>query len=723
MSPPHEFRPEAPAFAPGRPLPEIVVRTSAAPVPSDDVTEEQRIALNPPGRNQARTSRLLPIPEHTHTVGLTAADRGVQSTAHSRTAVRGESVEASRHNRGTGLDTLSPELAALWAESGRPRSKSEAPVMLSHSRASSESVTSRNSSPSKRGILDYEKLQKGTELRVKKQNYKAMHSPSEAKVLDNLNAAFNNNDKNLQNSQIGARACTDCNLKPSHKLWPCQHTVCYHHILYGPDTDSHTPVYCGHCQKVKFSTTPVQYQYRSKLTVRIQSVQEVHEVTPAVQGPSTGLATAISDQVWPSSVPVQSPAKGHLTQNMNPLQQGTSWGHPQFTSQTPVPDPRLAQAGYHAMTPPLARPETAMSNVSYTSQAPFGPYGMPPQRGVSLLGSDPTQNGGLQYGGRQDGMYRNIQQHNIMQQRGVDPRSLPMGPPMGPRMDPGLQHGNYMPRPTLPDPFIDRQSSVYNGGPAWNRTNDWNPNFAPYGGRNPGQVQNFALQGGSNPGQVQNFAPQGGSNQAQTQNYGGPQPFAPQTYTGPPNMSALPVQPHPNQSGNAAGESHSQEYKASAAALAQAIKAGMCEDSVPSGDTPSRPPWSSNRGRGGRDEWMPQQPMRAPVLGPLVVPPPPPPPSFRVAPHPPFFEKLAQGHRPTLEEAIEHVPFQELCRYAKPVSWGVIKVMNIPYGTTKNEIVAAVGRNARLVSQPPGSPYYAIHIIMERSTGKTMDCY
>ncbi|KAK4957010.1 hypothetical protein LTR28_005725, partial [Elasticomyces elasticus] len=672
MSPPHGFRPEAPAFAPGRPLPEIVVRTSAAPVPSDDVTEEQRIALNPPGRNQARTPRLLPIPEHSHTVGPTAADRGVQSTAHSRTAARGEPVGAPRHDRGIGSDTLSPQLAALWAESGRSRSKSEAPVMLSHSR---ETVTSRNSSPSKRGILDYEKLQKGTELRVKKQNYKAMHSPSEANVLDNLNAAFNINDKNLQNSQIGARACTDCNLKPSHKLWPCQHTVCYHHILYGPDTDSDTPVYCGHCQK---------------------SVQEVHEVTPAVQGPSAGPATAISDQVWPSSVPVQSPAKSHLTQNMNPLQQGTSWGHPQFTSQTPVPDPRLAQAGYNAVTPPLARPETAMSNVSYASQAPFGPYGMPPQRGVSLLGSDPTQNGRLQYGVRQDGMYGNMQQQNNMQQRGVDPR----GPPMGPRRDPGLQHGNYMPRSALPDPFIDRQSSVYNGGPAWDRTNDWNQNFAPHGGSNPGQVQNFAPHGSSNPGHIQNFAPQGGStpgqvlnfaphggsNPAQTQTYGPPQPFAPQPYTGPPNMPALPVQSPPHQSGNAAGESHSQQYKASAAALAQAIKAGMCEDSAPSGDTPSRPPWSSNRGRGGRDEWMPQQPMRAPVLGPLVVPPPPPPASFRIAPRPPFFEKLAQGYRPTLEEAIEHVPFQELCRYAKPASWGVIKVMNIPYGTTKNEI-------------------------------------
>jgi len=47
----------------------------------------------------------------------------------------------------------------------------------------------------------------------------------------------------------------------------------------------------------------------------------------------------------------------------------------------------------------------------------------------------------------------------------------------------------------------------------------------------------------------------------------------------------------------------------------------------------------------------------------------------------------------------------------------------IPYGTTKNEIIASIGRTTRLVSQPPGTAYYAIHIIMERSTGKTMDAF
>jgi len=34
-----------------------------------------------------------------------------------------------------------------------------------------------------------------------------------------------------------------------------------------------------------------------------------------------------------------------------------------------------------------------------------------------------------------------------------------------------------------------------------------------------------------------------------------------------------------------------------------------------------------------------------------------------------------------------------------------------------------LGRNARIASQPAGTPFYAIHIIVDRSSGKTMDCF
>jgi hypothetical protein len=44
----------------------------------------------------------------------------------------------------------------------------------------------------------------------------------------------------------------------------------------------------------------------------------------------------------------------------------------------------------------------------------------------------------------------------------------------------------------------------------------------------------------------------------------------------------------------------------------------------------------------------------------------------------------------------------------------------IPYSITKQEIFQFLGRQARLITPENGCP---IHIIMERSTAKTMDCY
>ncbi|KAK5154980.1 hypothetical protein LTR04_005887 [Oleoguttula sp. CCFEE 6159] len=90
----------------------------------------------------------------------------------------------------------------------------------------------------------------------------------------------------------------------------------------------------------------------------------------------------------------------------------------------------------------------------------------------------------------------------------------------------------------------------------------------------------------------------------------------------------------------------------------------------------------------------------------------------------PLLEHLTRNGRPTVEEAFQHIAFVDRCKNARPMTWGVVKISNIPYGTTKPEIVAHVGRNARLVTQgPPGCPWYGIHIIMERSTAKTMDCF
>jgi len=47
----------------------------------------------------------------------------------------------------------------------------------------------------------------------------------------------------------------------------------------------------------------------------------------------------------------------------------------------------------------------------------------------------------------------------------------------------------------------------------------------------------------------------------------------------------------------------------------------------------------------------------------------------------------------------------------------------IPYGTTRNEVVAFLGHNAPLVRYPAHTSYFGIHIIMDRPTAKSMDCY
>ncbi|KAL2820019.1 hypothetical protein BJX63DRAFT_444974 [Aspergillus granulosus] len=66
------------------------------------------------------------------------------------------------------------------------------------------------------------------------------------------------------------------------------------------------------------------------------------------------------------------------------------------------------------------------------------------------------------------------------------------------------------------------------------------------------------------------------------------------------------------------------------------------------------------------------------------------------------------------------MPIGSLVHQREPPMWGVVKVSNIPYSITKQEIFQFLGRQARLIGPENGCP---IHIIMERSTAKTMDCY
>ncbi|KAL2161128.1 hypothetical protein VTH06DRAFT_8347 [Thermothelomyces fergusii] len=85
--------------------------------------------------------------------------------------------------------------------------------------------------------------------------------------------------------------------------------------------------------------------------------------------------------------------------------------------------------------------------------------------------------------------------------------------------------------------------------------------------------------------------------------------------------------------------------------------------------------------------------------------------------------KLTDGPTglPTQDVALDpdNFPFIEAATQARPVGHGVVKIKNIPFGTKRAEIIAFLGRNSKILNdnQEP------VHIIMERVSSKTQDCY
>ncbi|KAI5284038.1 hypothetical protein KEM54_001630, partial [Ascosphaera aggregata] len=79
-------------------------------------------------------------------------------------------------------------------------------------------------------------------------------------------------------------------------------------------------------------------------------------------------------------------------------------------------------------------------------------------------------------------------------------------------------------------------------------------------------------------------------------------------------------------------------------------------------------------------------------------------------------------------EVVEHdpllwpsaMPFEKTAIFSLPHQWPVIRITNVPFTITKQEITQFLGRRSRPLLTDSGP---AIHIIIERSTGKTMDCF
>ncbi|KAL1982479.1 hypothetical protein VTN96DRAFT_1270 [Rasamsonia emersonii] len=99
----------------------------------------------------------------------------------------------------------------------------------------------------------------------------------------------------------------------------------------------------------------------------------------------------------------------------------------------------------------------------------------------------------------------------------------------------------------------------------------------------------------------------------------------------------------------------------------------------------------------------------------------PPNPQTQTQSRPTMFHGAFQG-QVTLERVAQPdvMPFANITASQSPPQWGVMKIENLPYSVTKQEIVQLLGRHARTLTPDLGCP---IHIIMERSTAKTMDCY
>ena len=72
------------------------------------------------------------------------------------------------------------------------------------------------------------------------------------------------------------------------------------------------------------------------------------------------------------------------------------------------------------------------------------------------------------------------------------------------------------------------------------------------------------------------------------------------------------------------------------------------------------------------------------------------------------------------ETAIQNAPFVELGRTALAQDWSCIKIGNIPYNVTSEELLEFLGKNADIVPERAGS--IGVHVIMDRSTVRWPDC-
>ena len=392
------------------------------------------------------------------------------------------------------------------------------------------------------------------------------------------------------------------------------------------------------------------------------------------------------------------------------------------------PDPRSMMSPVH-MERPLAAPTMPAAMRNVRQPAPPVRGSMPPRfnNGFTANGGGHLTNGThssgfnmnsfnmpahQQHGSFSNGFSMNGSNMNGHHMTNSHSQRPQMGrfPMHGQQMNPPPQMYNQMPgympnsqrmrampaMPALPahaDPFLDARPAVYANGP-FMAPNMYSHAFAaaPQPGR-PAPVGSPMSHAGASYGW-------GRAPQKTTRPVGGPQ--QPQTSTVQQTQGGVVLQTQ---------SPPVQQPQTKAQLLAAAIRSGAFANLDPRSPSPGRRLLSPG-GHSPVNERLVQPPV---VRSQTVMVP-------EVRPDPAWVDPDDRA-LPNLDDVYQHMPFVDTAAESRPCTSGVIRIGNIPYGTTKNEVIAALGRSTRIAAMPKGTAYLAIHIVMERSTGKTMDCF
>jgi hypothetical protein len=304
--------------------------------------------------------------------------------------------------------------------------------------------------------------------------------------------------------------------------------------------------------------------------------------------------------------------------------------------------------------------------------------------------------------------FQNPQMHNSQMGRPPMPGQQMHMPHMGRLAMPGHINQRVPMQPAQADPFVDARSPIYGNG-AFVAPTPYQPfAAAPQPGppapvSSPVSNAGAAYTWGHGLNSPVNVAQQINSPVNVARQINSPVNAAQQTQ---PNIAQ---QPQVNL-GQQSQTNVAQQPQSNAARIAEMIRSGALHQDGRS--PPHGRHLTSPGGERPGNELVVQPPV---VRSQAVMAP-------EVRPDPAWVDPNDRA-LPNLDDVYEHMPFVDTAAESRPCTNGVIKIGNIPYGTTKNEVIAALGRSTRIASQPKGTPHLAIHIIMERSTGKTMDTY